>query len=143
MENQLQIFNNEDFGQVEVILNENGEPEFELYSVGISLGYLTSNGYAYKTRIDTIAKNAEIEPFSHGVKKYLTEEMLYDFIIEAKTSKSRPFRKWITNDVLPILRKTGRYELHKDNEENVNDYLKIEPSKLEQKAIEFIKKVSD
>lgn len=91
------------------IIEVDGDILFELYSIGMALGYLTSNGYAYKDRIEKVIKNAEIEPFSHGVKKYLTENQLYDFMLEAKTEKCKSFRKWITNEVLPTIRKIGGY----------------------------------
>ena len=38
--------------QVEIILNDKDEPLFEIYSTGMALGYKTSNGYPYKSRID-------------------------------------------------------------------------------------------
>lgn len=105
----IQIFE----GQQVEIIEVNGEILFELYSTGMALGYLTSNGYAYKTRINKVIENAEISMISHGVKNYLTEPMLYDFMLEAKTEKCKPFRKWVTNDVLPAIRKTGSYSVKK------------------------------
>jgi len=150
MNNELAIFKNEEFGNIELVLDENGEPLFELYSVGQALGYVkidVKNGKEYirvrEDRIDIIAKNADIQPFSHDGRKFLNEDMLYDFIFEAKTKKSKPFRKWVTSEVLPTLRKTGKYELHNDNEEENNYYLKIEPSKLEQKAIELFDELNE
>lgn len=110
---------------VEVIQNENGEPLFEIYSTGKALGYARSNGksagehdvhpklFPYKSRIDTIVHNAEIALVSHGVKQYLTESQLYDFMLEARTDKCRIFRKWVTNEVLPSIRKTGNYTVPK------------------------------
>lgn len=91
---------------------------FELYSTGAALGYITSNGYPYKSRIDKIVQNAEISTISHGVKKYITEEMLYDFMLEAGNEKCKRFRKWVTNVVLPQIRKTGGYIPH---DEDMND----------------------
>jgi len=136
MVNELQIFNSEEFGQVEVIVI-NGEPFIELYSVGQALGYVKidiKNGKEYKRirvdRIDTIVENAEIEPFAHGGRKYLSEAMLYDFMLESKTSKCKSFKKWITHVVLPTINKTGGYIA---NEENfINKYLPFadEPTKL-------------
>ena len=88
---------------------------FELYSTGAALGYITSNGYPYKSRIDKIVQNAEISTISHGVKKYITEEMLYDFMLEAGNEKCKRFRKWVTNVVLPQIRKTGGYIPHDED----------------------------
>ena len=136
---------------VEIIVNENGEPLFELYSTGMALGYVTSNGYAYKDRINKVLKNGDIKAFSHGVKKYLTESMLYDFMFEAKTDKCKSFRKWVTNEVLPTIRKTGGYvnntekftenyfsnltedtrEIIKNELENKNKDLRLEKAKIE------------
>ena len=134
--NNLQIFNSEEFGQVEVIVI-NGEPFIELYSVGQALGYVKidiKNGKEYKRirvdRIDTIVENTEIEPFAHGGRKYLSEVMLYDFMLESKTSKCKSFKKWITHVVLPTINKTGGYIA---NEENfIDTYLPFadEPTKL-------------
>ena len=81
---------------VEIIVDENGEPLFELYSTGMALGYITNaddKQYPHKTRIEKTLQNAEIKPFVHGVQKYLTESQLYDFMIEAKTDKCKSFKK--------------------------------------------------
>lgn len=103
------------------IIQFNGEVLFEIYSTGMALGYVqidNKNGKVYTTiqrkRIDKVIENAEIEPFEHGVRKYFTESQLYDFMLEAKTDKCKSFRKWITTDVLPTIRKTGGYVNNED-----------------------------
>lgn len=99
---------------VEIIQDSNGNPLFEVYSTGMALGYTcTAKGkiYPYKERINKIVENAEITLVSHSVKRYLNESQLYDFMLEARTDKCRKFRKWITNDVLPTIRKTGAYSV--------------------------------
>lgn len=107
--NDLMIFEG---NQVEIILNEKGEPLFELYSTGMALGYMTNSKgktYPHKVRIDKTIKSAEISTVVHGVQQYLTEEQLYDFMLEAHTDKCKKFKKWITHEVLPKIRKTGTY----------------------------------
>lgn len=141
---------------VEIIVNENGEPLFELYSTGMALGYMTSPNskgkvYPYKSRIDKTLENGMISTCSHGVNRYLTESQLYDFMIEAKTDKCKSFRKWVTNEVLPTIRKTGGYvnnaekftenyfsnlsedtrEIIKNELENKNKDLRLEKAKIE------------
>jgi prophage antirepressor-like protein len=127
MDNNLQIFSNEEFGQIEIVVI-NGEPFIELYSVGQALGYVKTdikNGKEYKRiridRIDIVIENAEIKPFAHGGRKYLSEEMLYDFMLEAKTSKCRSFKRWITHDVLPSIRKHGAYMTEEVIEKTLSD----------------------
>lgn len=130
MINDLQIFNNEQFGEVKVIKRENGEPLFELYSVGFALGYsrkVNSKGKDYiqvrKDRVDNVMKNADITGLYLDGQTFLTEDMLYDFIFEAKTERSKPFRKWVTSEVLPTLRKTGHYSLENRNIEHATNLL--------------------
>lgn len=141
---------------VEIITDKNGEPLFELYSTGMALGYMTSPNskgkvYPYKSRIDKTLENGMISTCSHGVNRYLTESQLYDFMIEAKTDKCKSFRKWVTNEVLPTIRKTGGYvnntekftenyfsnltedtrEIIKNELENKNKELRLEKAKIE------------
>lgn len=106
-----ELFNFEG-NNVEVIVGKNGEPLFEIYSTGMALGHVKiAKGKAYprKDRIDKNIKNAEISTVVHSGQQYITEEQLYDFMLECKTEKCKPFRKWVTHEVLPQIRKTGGY----------------------------------
>lgn len=125
--NELMIFENT---EVEITLNEQGEPLFEIYSTGMALGYSRTDGKTYitientesdhdgqkvlkcfprKDRIHKTIKNAEISTVVRGVQQYFTEEQLYDFMLEAHTNKCKKFRKWVTHEVLPQIRKQGYY----------------------------------
>lgn len=88
---------------------------FELYSTGAALGYVVKNKlgnlYPNKNRIDKVCKNCEITGCLHGVNTYLTESQLYDLMLEARTDKCKAFRKWLTNEVLPALNRTGTYSV--------------------------------
>lgn len=75
--------------------------------------------YPRKDRIEQNLKSADIEPVVHNGQPYLTESMLYDFMLEAKTDKCKSFRKWITNEVLPTIRKTGGYVNNKKSLTNL------------------------
>ena len=115
--------------EVKIIVNEKGEPLFELYSTGMALGYIkqnTINGKNYyqcrKDRVDKTIESAEIKPLVQDGLKYLTEEQLYDFMLEARTKKCKPFRKWVTAEVLPTMRKTGAYIMEGREEEMINKY---------------------
>ena len=133
MKNEL-ITKQFDGRNVEMITNEEGEVLFELYSVGMALGYETkSKGktYPHKVRIEKTVKNADIEPVVHGVQHYLTEDMLYDFMLETRTDKCKSFRKWVTSEVLPSIRKYGAYI--STNEESVDqDYIKYNYAQLKE-----------
>lgn len=109
---------------VQIIVDENNEPLFELYSTGAALGYVRPNAkgimYPRKDRIDTVIENAEISMCDRNGHKYLTESQLYDFMLEAHTDKCKAFRKWVTNEVLPTLRKSGCYITESATEEAID-----------------------
>lgn len=104
------------------IIQFNGEVLFEVYSTGMALGYANKRTNSvgkeyitpYKSRIDKVIENAEITCVCQGVTHYFTESQLYDFMLEAKTDKCKSFRKWITTEVLPTIRKTGGYVNNED-----------------------------
>ena len=104
-------FENSDVQMVQI----DGVWYFELYSVGMALGQIKKNAkgviYPAKDRIDKNAENAEIKPCVRNVHKYITEEQLYDLMLETRTDKCRVFRKWLTNEVLPALNHEGTYTM--------------------------------
>lgn len=136
--NELMTFEN--IG-VEIILNENGEPLFELYTTGMALGYVTVNNkgskFPHKVRINKIAENVGISTSVQSVHNgliYITEEQLYDFMLEAHTSKCKAFRKWVTHEVLPSIRKDGGYLI--SNEEESDEEIMARALLVAQRTIE-------
>ena len=97
----------------------------EIYSVGMALGQVKKNAvgelYPRKDRIDQNLKSAEIHPCVRNGHKYINESQLYDLMLEMKTEKVKPFRKWVTSEVLPTIRKTGGYVAN--DEMFINTYL--------------------
>ena len=121
---ELMIFEG---SNVEIITDEKGEPLFELYSTGMALGYTNKNSvgmiYPRKERIEKILINAEINACVHNGHIYLTESQLYDFMLETKTDKCKSFRKWVSAEVLPQIRKTGGY-IPRSEEDSDEDFLR-------------------
>lgn len=115
---------------VNVIWDENGDPLFEVYSTGMALGQVKKNAvgvcYPRRDRIDENLKKAEITPCVRNGHSYLNESQLYDFMLEARTDKCRKFRKWVTNEVLPSIRKTGNYSVSSDSQHSQLPYTYIE-----------------
>lgn len=100
-----------------------GTPMFELYAVGMALGQIKKNSkgvsYPAKDRIDKNVEKAEITPCVRNVHKYITESQIYDLMLETKTDKCRTFRKWLTNEVLPELNRTGSYTIPKQEDKQL------------------------
>ena len=104
-------FENSDIQMIQI----NGIWYFELYSIGMALGqFRIAKGKKYpaKDRIDKNAKNAEIKPVVRNAQPFITEEQLYDLMLETRTDKCRVFRKWLTNEVLPALNHEGTYTMN-------------------------------
>ena len=137
--NDLMIFEG---NQVEIILNEKEKPLFEIYSTGMALGYINKRKNSvgkeyitpYKSRIDRVIESAEITCVCQGVTQYFTEEQLYDFMLEAHTDKCKKFKKWITHEVLPKIRKTGGYI--PTNEDMTDEEIMAKALLVAQKTIE-------
>jgi len=107
---ELTIFKFENNTVETIIIND--EILFEIYSTGKALGQsvnVKEKEYPRRDRIDENIKNAEIQPVFHNGKQYINEKQLYDLMLEMKTDKVKPFRKWVTNEVLPSIRKHGIY----------------------------------
>ena len=130
----MQIFKNEDFGEIR-ILQLNGEPYFVGKPIAEVLGY--------SNRRDTIAKHIDDE--DKGVAKcdtlggiqevtVINESGLYSLILSSKLPTAKKFKRWVTSEVLPTIRKTGGYVSNEDT--FINTYLQFadEQTKLLFKA---------
>lgn len=110
---------------VEIQQDDNGNLWFEVESLSMAIGYITKakgREYVHKSRVQKTLKNAEISTVVHGVKHWVTEQQMYDFLIEAHTDKSKVFKKWLTSEVLPTIEKTGAYIEQGREQEMVNYY---------------------
>lgn len=110
MTNNIQIFNNENFGAVRVI-EENGEPMFCASDVCRALGY--NNGrdaVAKHVEEGDVAKRDIIDRFNRTQQAtFVNESGLYALIFGSKLPQAKQFKKWVTSEVLPAIRKSGGY----------------------------------
>lgn len=109
----------------------------------MALGYINygknkNNPLPHKARINKVIENAEIQGCVHGVNTYLTEDMLYDFMLEANTKKVKPFRKWVVKEVLPSIRKNGGYVQENREEEFID---KMFPTLSEETKLMMVKEL--
>lgn len=103
--NDLQIFNNEEFGEVRtVVLNR--EPMFCLIDVCRALGM--SNPTMVAQRLDE-DERTKLDLGRAGETNFITESGLYAVILRSDKPNAKKFRKWVTGEVLPSIRKTGSY----------------------------------
>ena len=135
--NELVVLNKFEGMEVGIITDENGNLLFEIYSTGMALGHVKTNtikGKTYtqcrKDRVDKTLENADIQGLVRNGLIYLTEEMLYDFMLEARTDKCKAFRKWVTSEILPSINKNGGYIAKNASEEQVDKLTKYSLPKL-------------
>lgn len=111
MENQIQIFSNPNLGEVRVNVTPNNEPLFCLADLCSALGI--SNHRNVRSRLDEEDVHQMDTPTKGGLQSmvYVTEAGMYDVILRSDAPTAKPFRKWVTSEVLPSIRKSGSYSL--------------------------------
>lgn len=115
MENQLQTFTNEKFGDVRMLIID-GEPWF----VGKDVAEILS----YKNTADALYKHVDEE--DKGVAKcdtlggtqnmtIINESGLYSLILRSRLPEAKAFKRWVTSEILPSIRKHGGYFAGQEN----------------------------
>ena len=104
---RFKIFSKENLGSVRTVLLNN-EPWFCIKDICDILGL--TNPTVVTQRLD----EDEVTKFNLGSKVGITnftnESGLYTLILRSDKPEAKPFRKWITSEVIPAIRKTGKYE---------------------------------
>lgn len=106
--NELKVFKNENFGNVRVVVKD-GEPWFVAKDVSEILRYRTANDM---TRIlDEDEKDTHLVSTLGGEQNMIVinESGFYSAVIRSKKPEAKKFRKWVTSEVLPSIRKHGAY----------------------------------
>ena len=107
--NDIQVFNNEQFGDIRTAGTPQ-EPIFCAADICRALGY-TNGPKAIKDHCDEGDITKRYTPTSSGEQLmiFVTESGLYSLIFGSKLESAKQFKKWVTSDVLPTIRKHGMY----------------------------------
>ena len=108
MKTDIQIFRNETFGEIRTMTDEKGEPFFVGSDVALRLGY-TDPQKAIKMHIDDEDKLTRQIVVSGQMRNVIVinESGLYALILSSKLPQAKAFKRWVTSEVLPQIRKTG------------------------------------
>ena len=127
--NALRTFNHEMFGQVRTMTNDRGETFFVGKDVAEALGY--------KNTADAIIKHVDKEDRSTIAIRdsayetravVINESGLYSLILSSKLEQAKAFKRWVTSEVLPLIRQTGTYSLHRKQIEALHHQIEaLEP----------------
>ena len=140
----MMIFRNVEFGTIRTMSNEHGEPMFCAKDVALALGY--------KRPEDAMTQHVEIEDSvkhrvldRNGKKRittFINESGLYSLILSSKLESAKRFKRWVTGEVLPAIRKQGGYIVTKEGEsekEVMARALEIVKNTLQQRNEEIAK----
>ena len=116
--NNIKIFNSPDFGQIRTI-QQNGEPWFVGKDVADILGYSNSSK-AIPQHVDEEDRQKQNLPTAQNGKLVaaswlINESGLYSLILSSKMPKAKEFKRWVTSEVIPAIRKTGGYIAGSEN----------------------------
>lgn len=116
----IQIFNNPEFGDIRTV-DLNGEPWFVGKDIAAALGYGEGKSLAnaVANHVDDVDKGVTEMMTPGGMQKMVivNESGVYSLIFGSKLEGAMRFKRWVTGEVLPTLRKTGSYTMPKLSKE--------------------------
>ena len=117
MNNEIEIFKNEEFGQIRTMLINN-EPYFVGKDVAEILGYANPQK-AIRTHVDNEDKGVNEMDTPGGKQEIIVinESGLYSLMLSSKLPNAKKFKRWVTSEVLPSIRKHGAYMTNETLEE--------------------------
>lgn len=117
MTNEVKLFNNEMFGEVRVVL-VNDEPMFVGKDIATILGY-DNTAKAILNHVDDEDKAKiplwDVSSNQNRNQVVINESGMYSLVLRSKLDIAKQFKKWVTSEILPALRKTGAYIVGEEN----------------------------
>ena len=113
--NELQIFNSEEFGDVRT-MNIDGQPWFVGFDVADALGYKNQSDAITKHVLEEdrrVIQKSQITTLADVPNRgfaFINESGLYALIFGSKLESAQRFKRWVTSEVLPSIRRTGSYQ---------------------------------
>ena len=110
MNTNIQIFHHELFGDIRTMTGEKGETFFVGKDVAEALGYKRTAD-AISIHVDSEDKGVGVLPTPGGNQQVtiINESGLYSLVLQSKLPQARVFKRWVTSEVLPQIRRTGGY----------------------------------
>lgn len=144
-DNKLEIFKSEEFGEIRSITIKN-EPYFVGKDIAEILKY-TNPQKALRDHVDAEDKTVNDSFTVNGTRGILINESgLYSLIMSSKLPIARKFKRWITNEVLPSIRKNGGYiqgQEELSDDELISKALLVANRKIEEKNKILIEKEAE
>ena len=131
--NALRTFNHEMFGQVRTMTNEKGETFFVGKDVAQALGYSqTDKAILRHVDEDDRTKHTVIDSMGRDQQTFIINESgLYSLVLSSKLEQAKVFKRWVTSEVLPLIRQTGTYTIHRKQIETLHHQIEVLEPKAE------------
>ena len=115
--NQIKIFQNQEFGAIRTISNEQGDVLFCANDVCNALGY-DQPRKAVKRHVceEDGTKHTILTNGGKQLATFINESGLYALILSSKLESAKRFKHWVTSEVLPSIRKQGGYMIARPDE---------------------------
>ena len=112
--NEIQTFESDQFGQVRAVRSEGGEPMFVASDVAKILGYRMASDMTRRLEEDEKGTRSVRTPGGEQQMAVITEPGLYSAILGSRVPEAHAFKRWVTHEVLPALRRDGGYMVARD-----------------------------
>ena len=109
---EIQNFNNSQFGTIRTMVNESGETYFVAKDVALALGYNNTRDAVAKHVDKDDKTTVAIRDTGSAYKTQaviINESGLYSLILSSQLPSAKTFKRWVTSEVLPQIRRTGGY----------------------------------
>lgn len=112
--NEIQTFENDQFGTVRAVRGDDGEPMFVAKDVCAALSIAPTAA----SRLDEDEKGLRLTQTPGGEQNVLlvTEPGFYKLVMRSRKPEAKAFQRWVTHEVLPALRRDGGYMVARDDE---------------------------
>lgn len=109
MNKQVETFTSTEFGSIRVLTGEDGEPWFVASDIAKALGYRMASDMTRRLEDDEKGTRSVRTPSGEQQMTVITEAGLYAAILGSKVEGAQRFKRWVTHEVLPSIRKHGGY----------------------------------
>lgn len=111
MSNEIvpQVFENSEFGTIRALRDDDGEPWFVASDIAKALGYRMASDMTRRLDDDEKGTRSVRTPSGEQQMTVITEAGMYSAILGSKVEGAKRFKRWVTHDVLPAIRRHGAY----------------------------------
>ncbi len=136
----VQVFEHEKFGSVRTLLDEHGDPWFVAKDLCSALNIRTNSLRTILDDDEVSTTNANTIDIAGGKDPLIVSEPgMYSLVIKSRKPEAKEFKRWVTHEVLPSIRKYGKYEVSNGTEMvKASGLMPEDELRMEQQTLEVI-----